>query len=175
MSAPPDLRNEVGDRFPVSVITERRAVADRRWTSEQFEVVGVVAGSPGAGEAGRRRAVMRESDAGAHVLWTGFSIELFKDEAESYYCNLRGEHPSVFVVCRQEDDDPELVPFLVTLSYDESASYLEVDDQVFSVPIPPELYVWLERYVVANYVPQPPRRRKRKSWHQKEDTDEQRR
>jgi hypothetical protein len=59
-----------------------------------------------------------------------------------------------------------LRPFQVTLSYDEAASYMEVDEPVFSLPMPPEVYRWLEGYVLEHYVPERKKKRKRDDWKQ---------
>jgi hypothetical protein len=56
-------------------------------------------------------------------------------------------------------------PFLVSLSFDEANAYLETDDvDVFPVAMPPELYRWIEAFVLAHYVPEPRRKRKRDDW-----------
>jgi hypothetical protein len=71
------------------------------------------------------------------------------------------------VVCREEDGErPE--PALVTASYGEAASYSEVDENVYAVPIPPEIYLWIEAYVLEHYVPEKRRKRKRDDWKQDE-------
>ncbi len=125
------------------------------------EVIGVVAS--GVDEA----LTMHSDAAGERVLCPGFRLRLHRDEAESYYMNLTGERPAIFVICRQEDDEA-LEPFLVTLSYDEASSYMEVEDAVFSVPMPPELYRWLEAFVLQNYVPEPRKKRKLDNWKERE-------
>ena len=91
-------------------------------------------------------------------------MSLHKDDSESYYFNLMGEKPSVFVVCRLEHG--RLRPFLVTLSYDEAASYMEVDESVSAVAMPPEIYRWCEAFVLTHYVPEKKRKRKRDNWKQ---------
>ena len=149
------------DTFPVSVIISWQPVEGNRWVTERWRALGVVAG---VSDAGVSRSLIHSSDSERQYLWNGFTLSLYKDDTESYYSNLRGAKPSVFVICRQ-DEESEMVPFLVTVSYDEAASYMEVDDQVYSVPFPPEIYVWLEQYVVQNYVPQQKKKRKRKRWH----------
>jgi len=53
------------------------------------------------------------------------------------------EHPSVFAVVRDEGDT-SLEPYLTTVSYDEVSSYTETDTSVFSVPMPAEIYRWVE-------------------------------
>ena len=152
------------DTFPVSVIISWQPVEGNRWVTERWRALGVIAG---VSDAAMKRSLIHSSDSERQYLWNGFTLSLFKDDTESYYSNLRGAKPGVFVICRQ-DEGTEIVPFLVTVSYDEAASYMEVDDQVYSVPIPPEIYVWLEQYVVQNYVPQQKKKRKRKRWHSAE-------
>ena len=39
--------------------------------------------------------------------------------------------PALFVVCREDEESGDLVPFLVTANYDDIIGYQEVDDQVF--------------------------------------------
>ena len=56
------------------------------------------------------------------------------------------------------------VPVMVTLSFDQAQAYLEGDDTVFAVPIPPEMYRWSEAYVLQNYAPEKKYKRKLKKW-----------
>ena len=46
-----------------------------------------------------------------------------------------------------------MVPRAVTADQDEACSGVEVDDRVFSAPMPPEVYQHLEAFVVAHHVP----------------------
>jgi hypothetical protein len=96
-------------------------------------------------------------------LWSGLSISLFVDEAESYYLNLMSEHPRVFVVCDHQADG-RLKPILATLSFDEAAAYEEGDLLVADAPLTAELYQWLEGFVLAHYVPEKRHKRKRENW-----------
>jgi hypothetical protein len=153
----PDRPDGIPDQFAVSVIVS--VPADGGGSPA---VVGVVAGDRGGGES-----LIRSDSGGRQLLYPGFRLRLHKDETESYYMNLTGDHPSIFVVC-SEDEDERLQPSLVTLSYDEVSSYMEVEDAVFSVPMPPELYRWIEAFVLQNYVPE--RRKKRKLDRWKEQT-----
>ena len=68
------------------------------------------------------------------------------------------------MVCEQEEEDDSLHPLLVTVSYDEMASYIEVDTPVFDLPIPPPVYEWVEGWVLENYQPQQKHKRVRKEW-----------
>ena len=106
---------------------------------------------------------MERREAGKQYLYTGLSIELHKDDAESFYCNLMSDNPSVFVICDEEQDEL-LQPSIVTLSYAEATTYMETDQRVERVEMPAELYRWLEQYVLANYVPEKKKKRKRTDW-----------
>ncbi|MDH5326431.1 MAG: DUF3305 domain-containing protein [Gammaproteobacteria bacterium] len=114
---------------------------------------------------------LRNDSPQSQYLCAGLSISLYTDDADSYYHNLMSETPKVFVICHSETtentaeiNDGPIPPFLVTLSYDEAASYMEVDEQVFSVSMPPELYLLLEQFVLENYIPTQRKKRRRKNW-----------
>lgn len=143
----------------LSVITERTKVADNRWLMERWQVLGVVAGGPAAGTGSAGAPIYRDED-GERYLWGGFELRLFRDEAEGYYYNLLGSRPSVFVVCRRGDGG-EVVPVLTLASHYEAEAYMDAGEPVFAVPMPPEVYRSVERYVVENYVPMEKKGRKR--------------
>lgn len=150
-------------RFEVSVIMERSEVRRGQWSYPQWTVSGVVA-MDSVPTGGLQKTQIHSDGEVDRYLWTGLSLVLYQDAAESYWYNLQGQQPSLFVVCRAaDDDDPnsELVPVLVTADHDEGGAYLEGDDSVFVVPIPQEVYVALERFVVNHYMPQEKRKRKR--------------
>ena len=86
-----------------------------------------------------------------------------RDAAESYWHTLVGRRPSLYVACRG-DLDGAMKPCTVSADYDEAGAYMEADDTVFAVPIPPEVYRWLEAFVLRHYRPAPPRKRRRADW-----------
>ena len=150
------------DRFPVSVIIERRSYPDKAWMLDSWSALGVL---PAEGQStGVSCTSIYQCDSSEQFLFEGYCIELFADDAESYYANLTGRQPGVFVVCEQEEEDDSLHPLLVTVSYDEMASYIEVDTPVFDLPIPPPVYEWVEGWVLENYQPQKKHKRVRKEW-----------
>lgn len=154
--------------FPVSVLVAYQATPDNRWQAGRWRVSGLVAGGQGQGEAVKHKP-LRVDDGQQQTLWTGLRVELHKDDAESYYFNIVSDSPRVFVVCTLDDNGP-LLPVIVTLSYDEAASHLESDDIVESVPMPAQLYRWVEQFVLEHYLPQKKKKRKRDNW--KEDKRE---
>lgn len=149
--------------FPVSVVMERREKARGRWSFTEWKATSVLIECEIQNKHPEKQLLHEDADRQTY-LWKNFTIQLLKDGAESYWNNLMASEPALFVVCRTDDDTEEVEPFLVTANYDEIIGYLEVDDQVFSVPIPPEVYQWLERYIVNNYVPPERRKRKRANW-----------
>ena len=60
--------------------------------------------------------------------------------------------------------DCELVPTMVTASPDEASGHMESEGQVFSTPIPPEVYLQIEAVVVEHHRPQEKKVRRRKKW-----------
>ncbi len=154
--------------FPVSVIMEYSQVRQGRWTAPKWEVMGVVAGEKMATRHVKRALIRSESDR-TQYLWTGLRLELFKDGAEAYWFNLSGDRPALYVACSCDDETGEVAPVLVTADSAEAGMHEEADDMVFSVPMPPEVHQWLERYVIENYVPREKKKRKRKNWIQDSD------
>lgn len=156
--------------FPVAVLVEHQAVHDNRWIDGRWVVTGVVASEPLADAGVHCRQIHGDAES-QQYLWSGLSIELHQDDNESYYANLMSDTPGVFVICEGEQED-ELKPASVTLSYGEATSYMETDQRVERVAMPPEVYRWLEQYVLANYVPEKRKKRKRDNW---KETDRERR
>lgn len=149
--------------FPVSVLMVFREPGDQPWDTGHWDVMGVVAGNSLAGDARDDGVPINTDSSDRQFLWPGFRLELFKDDAGSYYHNLMGSKPRIFVVCR-EGDSGRLEPFMATPSYDEAAAYTEVEEEVFAVPMPPEVYRWAEKFVLEHYVPEKKKKRKRENW-----------
>lgn len=149
-------------QFPVTIVMERRKRQRAQWHFVEWKAVGVLTGEEHLRDT-IQRLVIHEDEECRRVLWTGFVIRLVNDGAESYWSNLMAKQPSLFVVSRRnEDDEPE--PFLVTVNYDHIIGYQEVDDDVYRLPLPQDIYQWLERYVVNNYIPKQTKKRKRTNW-----------
>jgi hypothetical protein len=153
--------------FPLSAVMECTRSKRGPWQLPVWRLVGFVAGEAVAGEHPQRLRVRAEAGR-EHWLWTGLRLALFRDCAESYWYNLTGRRPSLFLICR-EHAAGEPVPFTVTANYDEAGAHMEADDLVFSAPIPPELHLQMEAFVIAHYRPQAPEKRRRVNWTGKTD------
>ena len=156
------------DSFVVSVIMESRP-SKNQWVDEIWDATGLVALSDSDSTVDEKHVVkqIKQGDM-RQLIYSGLKIRLFLDECESYYHNLMSPEPGVFIVAREEDaegnESDVPIPFLVSLSFDEAHAYLEGDDIVYAVPIPPELYRWAEAYILENYSAEKRTKRKRKDW-----------
>lgn len=147
-------QDEWGDDsvLPVSVIVARFAGLPE---GEQWQVQGVVVGQRFASDE-VRRLQMRSGPEGDLYMWMGFHLRLHKASIDGYAYNVNSAAPTVFVVARQ--DGGELRPLQVTVSLDDAqnldaTNLRDAEETVHRVPMPPEVYHWVERFVVNNYVP----------------------
>lgn len=139
--------------LPVSVIVGREAALPE---GEQWRVQGVVIGQRFASEE-IRCLRMRSGPEGDLYMWMGYQLRLRKASVEDYAYNVNSPTPTVFVVAKQ-DDEEGLRPLHVTVSLDEAqnldaTNLRNVDELVSRVAMPPEVFRWLERFVLDHYVP----------------------
>ena len=147
------------DSFTLAVLMEARP-SSNPWVDQHWSAVGVVVNSQL--ETDGRPLDLVRGDV-RQQLWPGLTLQLYKDEAESYYHNLTVPQPLLFVICDQaEDGTPR--PVGVSASFDEANAHVETADEVFSLPLPAELYGWLEAFVLEYYVPERRVKRKRQPW-----------
>jgi len=154
------------ERFPVTVIVERKRRDDKPWSIDYWSVIGLL---PAQASKGFEKTILRDDGNLSQYSWRGYDVALYLDDVESYHFNLEGESPSIFVIgeyADAEDETGEIVPLLVTLSYDEAASYMETDSPIFNLPIPGEIQLWVEQYVLDHYRPVEKKKRKRQRWQQ---------
>ena len=160
-----DFDQELPKRMHVAVLMEKKP-STHPWASFTYQAIGVI-----VRESEEEKTVSRvyQNDGVEHFLVTGMNLQLFLDECESYYHNLMSPEPGCFIVAEQPEDDEEMpLPYLVSLSFDEVHAYLEGDEQIYSVAIPPELYRWAEAYVLTHYVDIKKTKRKLKNWRETE-------
>jgi Protein of unknown function (DUF3305) len=139
--------------FPLSVVMEKIATANR-WQSEKWQLVGVL---PDA--LGETRTVLVDRPGLVQIRHCGFAAELFADEAEGYYLNVVAPDPRVFVSWRINEETAEAFPHLVTLSYNEAARWMDAQETVESVAMPPDMLAAVREWVEANY--RPPEKKQR--------------
>ena len=124
---------------------------------------------PAQASKGFERTTLQDDGHLSQYSWRGYDVALYLNDIESYHFNLEGESLWIFVIgeyADAEDEAGEIVPLLVTLSYDEAASYMEIDSLVSDLPIPGEIQLWGERYVLDDYRPVEKKKPKRLRWQQ---------
>lgn len=94
------------------------------------------------------------------IRWEGLQVMLEYRSCHAYYENLASSRPKIFVICHH-DSNKEPIPFLVSFDLSEAEAYMEADEQIYSCPLAPDLYLLLEHYVVENYKPKTPEKRQR--------------
>jgi hypothetical protein len=158
-----DFDNKLPDKLPISVIMEKRP-SDNAWVDFTYQAIGVVASDHSRDNATRK---IYQHNGVERFLFSGLYLQLYVDECESYYHNLMSPQPGCYVVAGEPetlDEMPE--PYLVSLSFDEAHAYLEGDELVYSVEIPPQLYQWTEAFILTHYEATKKTKRKLKNWKQ---------
>ena len=156
-------------RFPVAVVIERIALADR-WESEQWQVAAVER------DDSPRCPPVRMVHEMKRTRWrfTGLAMELHPSESEGYHLNITAPDPKVFVMWRMAEDSaadensPGAFPVLVTVSYNEAARLLDGGEQVDASPLSAEMLAWMQPFVDANYRPEPKRKNRRNELYERD-------
>lgn len=160
-----DFDQALPDRKNLAVLMEKQP-SSHPWADFRYEALGVVVRN---GDEEKSVSRVYQNGEVEQFLVTGMSLQLYPDECESYYHNLMSPEPGCFIVASQPEESSEMpMPYLVSLSFDEVHAYLEGDEQIYSVPIPPELYQWAEAYVLTHYVAIKKTKRKLKNWRETE-------
>jgi len=166
--------SKIPAKIPVMVMVECRQARSGRWLEEQWEAVAVVAGKDVVSETFETTLVHEDAEC-RRYLWSGLAVSLYKDAGESYWYNLMSETPFLYVICNideGEDGQESLIPVLVTADQQEATGHMEIDDRVYSVPMPEQLHQWVEQFVLENYVPEQKKKRKRQQWAKESDNVE---
>ena len=145
----------------VAVVMEREANPNE-WEAWRFKLIDVVPHEDVFGESAR---VLRDDGRLQRTLHPNFKLELFRDQAEGYHLNLDSSTPVWFVMWRIDDEDPSRAwPETVSVSYHEAGRWLDAQERVDNVPLPPDLAGWLQAYADEHYKPEPKKRRRPQSF-----------
>jgi len=164
-------------RFAATVLLEKRKVERKYWHSHAWYLDTVVMGNSVSDATVGGELAYQKSTGGVY-RWSGFSVTLYKDACERYWHSLISEDPKIYVVCRDSDDSAELhdlSPLCITVDYDEALAFAETDDLTLSAPIPPQLYRYMEEFVLTHYRPVPFKKRKRRNWSKESESNQQQR
>jgi hypothetical protein len=145
----------------VAVVMERETEPNA-WEAFRFRLVEVVPQEEAFGTVPR---VLHDDGRRQTTLYPGFTLELFRDEAEGYYLNLSSGAPVWFVMWRIDDENPSRAwPETVSLSYTEAGRWLDAQERIDNVPLGAGLVDWLQAYTLEHYQPEPKKRRRPQSF-----------
>jgi hypothetical protein len=164
----------------VSVIMRREPIVGamsrwqtHRWVLENVILAGKVS-TPKADTTATRIIKNNQNDSTERWIHAGYRVELFIDDAEGYYLNVTTNAPCWFVLWRMEEeagitDEPMAKPEMVSLSYHDAGRWLDAQETVEQVPLPPEVIVWLKAFVDEHHVIEAKRRKRPDSFKRLED------
>jgi len=149
------MQEPANDQISVSAVMLKQA-SSHPWGSDIWTLLGLI---PGLSQDELTQA----QDKGDLHYLAELKLQLYPLHCDAYYQNLMSGSPKVYLVSPQTDAVPQ--PFLITVDYDEAASYMETGEQIFNADLPEELCEWLELFVLQHYQPEKPKKRRRKKWH----------
>ena len=149
----------------VAVVMRRERI-DNAWQPWRWVLADVVQQEPGFGTEPR---LLYKSDDEERWLHPGYTVELFRDDAEGYYLNVTTPAPCWFVLWRMEEvpgagSEPMPRPTMVSLSYHDAGRWLDAQETVEQVPAPPEVVEWMRAFADEYYVIEPKRRKRPESF-----------
>ncbi len=89
------------------------------------------------------------------------SLDLHKDERADYRFNLNAKEPKLFFILNF-DEEEMLVPCKLTASQTCAASFHDAEGQIFSIPMPLAVQVWMEAFMARHGEADDGRRKNRK-------------
>lgn len=154
----------------VAVVMRRERLANR-WQPWRWTLDGVV---PHESAFGTEPRLLLRDEAGERWLHPGFTVELFRDDAEGYYLNVTTAAPCWFVLWRMEEQasvaaEPIARPVAVTLSYHDAGRWLDAQETVEQVAAPAQVIDWVREFAHAHYVIEPKKRRRPQSFRPLQD------
>ena len=135
--------------YPIAVIMERERLANR-WATERWEAKGVVRDETPAGSGER---VILKDERVTQILFPGFVLRLHPDESEGYIYNITSPQPKIFIMWRMQDDVAR--PESLSVSYHEGARWMDTEECVGGVGLPPDLLAWIAEFAAEHYKPEP--------------------
>jgi hypothetical protein len=120
---------------------------------------------PHTAHFGTEPRCLRQTDDEQIWLHPGFTVELFKDDAEGYYLNATSPAPCWFVLWRMEEepnigDEVMAAPTMVSLSYHDAGRWLDAQENVDQVPAPTEVVAWMSAFIDEHMVLETKRRKR---------------
>ena len=151
----------------VAVLMRREPVqgAMARWQTWRWVLADVV---PQQASFGQAPSLLRKSEHETLFLYPAWCVSLFKDDAEGYWLNATSPTPCYFVMWRMVDpedgSEPVAEPQAVSLSYHDAGRWMDAQETVETVPVPPEVVTWLQDFSSQHFVPEEKKRQRPQSF-----------
>jgi hypothetical protein len=144
----------------------RRVHSSNRWQPWRWELAEVI---PNEEAFGTEARLLVDTADEQRWLHPGFTVELFRDDAEGYYLNASTPAPGWFVLWRMEEEPgiaAEVLarPTMVSLSYHDAGRWLDAQETVEQVPAPADVVDWMRAFAEQHYVPEPKKRKRPESF-----------
>ena len=155
----------VRETIPLGIVIERREI-DHPWQDYIWVPVSVIPGAPPM-ETTDEWKELQHGDGWIQYHAGTLELELYSGETDGYRTNLSNPQPYVYIVLNpgEEADEPQIMPFLATVSPNEAAGYTEDSEQIVEgVPMPQEMVAWVSEFVDKHHVEVPFKKRKRKAY-----------
>lgn len=149
------------DTMPLGIVVERRE-SKHPWQDFSWHVPATI---PGGSNAEQWLELRRGP---GWIQWNGgtLTLEIFRTDTEGYKQNLSLDPPVVFVVLREDEDDPEhrMRPVMATVCPNTAQDFMDSgDDIVETPPMPDPVIAWLTDFVADHHVERPFKKRRRTS------------
>jgi hypothetical protein len=133
--------------YPIAVIMERVRLANR-WATERWEAKGVVRDltAPGSGE----RVIVNDERI-TQILFPGFLLKLYPDEAEGYLYNVSSPEPKVFVMWHARRDR---AAGIAHRQLSRGRAWMD-PRKPWAEALPPDLLPWIAESGALHYKPEP--------------------
>lgn len=153
------------ESIEVGIVIERREI-ENPWQDYVFSPIAVIVGARPMASTDDWRELRRD-DNWVHFHAGTLSLDLHAGETEGYRKNLTEDQPVVYVVLSpgEEIEEPEVMPFLVTVCPYEAESYTEDTEQIVEgVVMPPEIVGWVLDFIDRHHVDVVFKKRKKKAY-----------
>lgn len=136
--------------YPVSVVLSRCWRQQGQWQFPHWDVVELLPRHTHMQSNETDYARVQTDKGDEQYVWSEMWLDLFRDGLQSYYQNLIGKQPSLFVLCRDDHPDTGIAPVSVSANFADAEAHMETDGIVLSTPLVAPFSKWLADYVLQN-------------------------
>jgi len=137
-------------RYPVNLLLGQNWRQSGQWRFPRWRIISVLPADTGLSFESPDCTQVHTSENENNYLWQGLWLEFFRDGLQAYYDNLTGSRPSLFVLCHERDEKPELAPISISANLTDAEAHMESDGTVLVTALVDPFSSWLANYVLQN-------------------------